>query len=478
MIDADALTDWLDNHLGRGELSVRLRDIISDESLDDDTRLLHFTRLLLPQDKMPAVWRGEVITREVIASRATTALQGDQEALAWLYSLCDGRCFSFYSPINEDIRRMDEELSGGIRSYREAWREMVNSGAPEEAMPDESSWIAEVALLTFSKEAARALRNSAANFFEPATLLSRSGWYFTFGSDLQAMSIYQLRVLEVLETVSLLDEVNTDSFDDRGNVDEDSLRNRLVVPEWQRRLVQGLIIRPGSEVVSLEQGGRHRSRDPNTFPEHVAEFLLRTLDAMRERWRDRSDEQAAAEPETQTDPAIEVRARLVRVTADFALPDESIINDEYYLALFNWQAPDDHRVSFQLNELGWGLRPTILKVRNLPQSGQLQMLLYKGCYATVSAKRRWYLPALKTQPIRVYIDDVLKLTDRLQKLFRRDVVLAKARSTTYRLHEVSASRQHLHTARTQLATSFRTLEKSARELDRDAVRGFYQSAKL
>ena len=67
------ITDWVKGELGDQELASQLLDITEDEELDGDQKLS--AALLVMNQELPLMWRGEVVTREWVTFLGTLKKQ-------------------------------------------------------------------------------------------------------------------------------------------------------------------------------------------------------------------------------------------------------------------------------------------------------------------------------------------------------------------------------------------------------------------
>jgi serine/threonine protein kinase/phage terminase large subunit-like protein len=393
--DQSHLIGWLRRTLNRADVALHFEQILADSSLSEDMKLLECCHALWPA--MPFAWRGRLITPDNLDAAAAEALDGNSSSGRWLASIHESDCLRFFASRGfASAAEIRERMSAAMTEHETAWRQIVDRGGPEGAVQTPAQALPHLVRLLFSEQVRTALRETASRLFDVSSIFIRAPWFLTFGSDAGSLTDVQRHVLVQLDRVSLLTEENVQALDQDGVINEARLQNGVVVSALQRRLLRNLVVQPGTEVRTLEPGCTHR------LDEHrpgLAALLLSSL-ARIGAALGAAIGRAARGTESSESPLPRLHAvtRFIPVTVsqrDQALPAEC----EMYLACISWQAPDDRVVRIVLRHALALTGHTRLRLRSLPSSGHIVLLVSADTSIFVSAIRRGREPALRLRPM-------------------------------------------------------------------------------
>ena len=286
----------------------------------NDRNLLEFCGTYYPGDLMPPVWRREAITASSLAGLANRALGGDGDAREQLLSLLregGGRTYfesrfqlSRYRQLYGEVSGLFRHIDRTREAYEAAWQEILDAGAPGD-MPTDEECLSHAASIACTRVEAEERRAVLARLFEPRLIMTRADWFFVFGTDPERINPSQLSVLQTLENASLLQVLNV--VDPRAGIDPAQLRDDVVLPSTQHRLLSSFFVRPGATFVTLSAGDTHDSQSDRTQP------------------RSRAERTGVADAGGDgSQPRLDVR--LLRLTLPRTDPDEH----EFHLALITW----------------------------------------------------------------------------------------------------------------------------------------------
>ena len=247
---SDALHEWLGSFSPNAAAQIE-----NARQMDPDAGLLGFCALYYPGGRMPPVWRGESISAPNLAGLAARAVAGDGSARSWLLDFLQQERYEHFAslPRYEEVTALVDSVRRTRREHHEAWSDIANAGGPNEAPDDAESWVRAV-LIACSPIDASERAAALSELFDPLLIMRRAEWFFVFGTDPDRISPSQLFVLRSLRQSSLYDATNIDYLDDLRGGDTGALRAGLVLPATQRRLSDGLSVRPGARVVNLASG--------------------------------------------------------------------------------------------------------------------------------------------------------------------------------------------------------------------------------
>jgi hypothetical protein len=108
-----------------------------------------------------------------------------------------------------------------------------------------------------------------------------------------------------------------------------------------------------------------------------------------------------------------VRVRLVRLTANNRLITPSVLDDEYYLALVSWgmgEAEEGLRLTLSLDQPGLFWTSPKLRLRNLPGSGQMLLVLTGDTRITTYRTSFGVFRRAVSNPIAIYFAPFPRIT--------------------------------------------------------------------
>ncbi len=128
-----AVLQWVEQELRDTNLARDIDDARQMESVSDDVRLLHVILRTLPG--MPPVWRGKVITRNMLLRAATQ--QNFPEGLHWLGTLYDEQVLEILAGYgNQEMGEVAGNWRADVQRYQALWaraKELEADGHREQA---------------------------------------------------------------------------------------------------------------------------------------------------------------------------------------------------------------------------------------------------------------------------------------------------------------------------------------------------------
>ena len=365
---SDALQEWLDRFSATAAAQIE-----NARQMDPDAGLLEFCALYYPGERMPPVWRGESISAPNLAGLAARAVAGDGSARSWLLDFLQQERYEHFVslPRYEEVTALVDSVRRTRREHHEAWSDVANAGGPNEAPDDDESWVQAVLIACSPIDAAERAA-ALSELFDPLLIMRRAEWFFVFGTDPDRISPSQLFVLRSLRQSSLYDATNIDYLDDLRGVDTDALRAGLVLPATQRRLSDGLSVRPGARVVNLASGDTYapeRTRGGDRRPPSTRD--------------DSSTGDGPSNPAQarRAEEGPRLRMRVVRLAIRLphpaaALTDPAAEEDEVHLAMVSWSdaGPNARLVLADPGPLPFGARLSV----PVPAEGNLQLVLARS----------------------------------------------------------------------------------------------------
>ncbi len=402
VIEAGGLRDWLQNELGRPDLSALLQRLLEDTTLNNDLRLLEFCRALWPD--LPAFWRGLSLSAINLYNTACAAERRESGSLEWLQSLLDGRCFDFYARSGcTGIENLGNRFRESLDQFGRGWNEIIEAGAPAEMRQSAQETLPTVIATAFSEQRRTALRRELLPCMDFVAVLLCEEWFLHFGTDLSVLSGPQLLILRRLARRAFANERVFESIDRSGVIDWRNPGAGVIIPEALQALLPGLnlVLWPGVIPFEIRPGEIHRPRR-GRLREWLGTIARRIGVALARR---RRPESATSEPSDL--PEITATARLVRVTA--GRPVQPLgVRDEYYFALVTWRAPENSPVRLEFDHPSWFLRTPGLRIGPLPPAGRILLLLTADTDLRVAAGR-WPFRSIRMQAIGIRFEPKEKL---------------------------------------------------------------------
>ena len=481
---SDALHEWLGSFSPNAAAQIE-----NARQMDPDAGLLGFCALYYPGGRMPPVWRGESISAPNLAGLAARAVAGDGSARSWLLDFLQQERYEHFAslPRYEEVTALVDSVRRTRREHHEAWSDIANAGGPNETPDDDESWVRAVLIACSPIDAAERAA-ALSELFDPLLIMRRAEWFFVFGTDPDRISPSQLFVLRSLRQSSLYDATNIDYLDDLRGVDTDALRAGLVLPATQRRLSDGLSVRPGARVVNLASGDTYapeRTRGGGRRPASTGDGPSNPVQARR------------------ADEGPRLRMRVVRLAIRLphpaaALADPAAAEDEVHLAMVSWSdaGPNARLVLADPGPLPFGARLSV----PVPAEGHLQLVLARSTRVYLTGRgvgrrerRRRSIQVLTGRrhpaPIRPLVAGLLPLRSALsslrdkvhsarparrlrarprQRSRRTGRVIASVRSRSVRL----AGMRPLRLARALLRATARVHQVRVRKVDVERARRY------
>lgn len=404
MILAVEVLHWLRTELHQDGHAVYLEQLLADQALNEDLRLLHFSYALWPE--MPSVWRGRSLDAENIDAAARAALEGSEPDAQWLASLADGRAFDFFDTHgHSQVAATGRQWLDRRTGYEQTWDTLIARGAPGQARPSAAVALAITAKLACSEPYRTDLRERARTLLGPTDWLRRAPWFLHFGSAVDQLSDEQIEVLRHLQQASLLNDLVVAHLDDLGELTSErlqTLQSGLIISETQQRAIRKMTLPPDAEIIILHAGQRHEPPEARTLGRTIARGIGRGLRAIVQQIAHLLSAAARRRniPATVTPPLPELRleVRMVRVKLETDVPVESPLA---WLARVSWDAPEDSSSRVVIKQLTFPFELPRLKTQLLPARGQFMTLLFdSSSLRLVRRQGRWRRNA--TAPIEVW----------------------------------------------------------------------------
>ena len=379
----EGLLDWLSG------LSVMAADRMRQaRAMDPDEGLLHFCGLYHPGDRMPPVWRGEPVSRTRTAMLARRAYSGDADAARWLGDFFgEGRERHFPARSGYgDVALLVRSVHETANEYREAWRTVAEAGGPGFEPDGDDPWVhaALICCVTLRPEEREAF---VEELFDPLLIMRRQSWFFVFGTDPDHIRPSQLFVLRSLHESSLLDVVDIEQLHDLPDVDLDVLREGVVLPATQRRLLRSLAVRAGGRIQELSVGAVHDADRESNALDPIAS----------------PPDETGRMDEAGLDPRLEMR--IVRLSVRPGLPQET--GGPFHLAMVSWAgAGPGTRLSVSDSRMFFPLPRLSLRI---PREGRLLLVLH-GSASIRLVRPRLLLRGGRRRAIRIVLRRTHPLT--------------------------------------------------------------------
>jgi len=400
VIDRDPLLQWLRDDLRRPDLASTLEGLLADSALDPDLRLLHFVHEVWPQ--APAAWRGRALSMEAIDEAAAGALQHSAPDAAWLQSLIDSQVWAFHGARGRgDLAELGARWTEARAQYDATWDAVIAAGGPQAARPSLSEALAISARACFCESYRAHLAQRSRLLLNPTDWLRREIWFTQFGSDIAAMPMPRLAVLDRLGSEASVTRPllrhSLDMLRILPQRERDAMRQGLVVSPLTERLARTLMLQPGVEPLTLQPGDRHYPPEAWSGRRQLLILLERGVVAGSRAiarawragqiwWRNRRTAanrttqapgrppgtNPAPEPAPHTTPSVtfQVLAQPVELVVDAMQAGVPVMQ-----VVIAWAAPDSRRVQIAVARRG-GLWPSVtLRLRSLPSQGQVVVLV-------------------------------------------------------------------------------------------------------
>jgi serine/threonine protein kinase len=405
-LSSHVLANWLREHLHRDDMAALLERLVADDQMHVDIKLLQFCHALYP--RITPTWRGRALSGVDLEAASQASIAGDADSLHWLQSLMDGEGFNFFSHREHpEIEVVGQQFLDGWSQYRGAWDAIIAEGAPESFRPADDQALPILTQTLFSEAAQTSLRANARTFLDPVTLLLRESWFLRFGTDIEAMSVAQLLVLQHLDQTSLLGLDNVEFLNDLGEIDARRLREGAVFLESQQRLYYGMVIRAGTDITVLHPGETFRSRPPGHFLDFMDVVLRQFGNLLKDRLariRDWILRRSRPSSPTSSEGEVSVQLRMVRVTTPEVF--QSVPLDiEAYLAMISWKVAEGLRPRLRVTYPGFLLSYPRLITPLLANQGHMLLVLASDTRIQLVARRRWYQRLLRTGYMDVLFRD-------------------------------------------------------------------------
>ena len=387
-IDAEPLLSWLRNDLSRPDVANLLEQLLDDESLSPEMRILHFARELWPG--MPASWQRRALDAAGLDSAAAAALAGSDADMRWLREARDSGALAFFDRQGYgDVASAAREWAATQERYAAAWDALLQRGAPQVARPSQDQELALATRMAFSAEYQTSLREDVARLLDPVDWMSRQPWFLHFGSDPARMLIEQIAVLRQLDRPSRQEILSLDNFAALRALAPNQAQSCLVISRGEQRRLRKLLVAPGAATIELLPGSVFAPRPRpavlvaawRTFNSWVQRQYswfrrVRTDTTAAQSGNQRPDAASTGSAQVQTGVPLALQVRLTELT----LPDaaNALGSMPIYATRVAWQAPAGSELTLRIRRLG---RPRAdrLRLRQLPVQAQIGLLLSESC---------------------------------------------------------------------------------------------------
>ena len=396
-----ALSDWLDVHFPAA--AGLLQDILGNPNYSDDVRLLRFSYPHLDNlasdsahTVIDPIWRKVVITEESLRDTARKARDGDAACTEWLTSLFrSGRPISDHGGVAYllqsrlfAIADLLNRIETSRASYEEAWSAIVAAGAPAELQPDETQSVIDMVSLAVDSEFVAQLKRQRTELFDVRLLLRRAPWFLAFGTG-RKVSAAETLVLRNVNRSSIKGETVIERLVDMPTLDLEEIKEEILVPRSQVDLLNGLVARPGAQVLELRPG--------DVFSDVQKSGLAYWWSNRRDRFCDLFSRSArwirGLFGTTAAELSLEIRA------APMVAHEDAHQMYTSYLVLASWDVRPSCATSLIVrNDDGFN-RMAKLKIRDLGASGAIQLLLTNDSRIELQAKDRWWRQPQRTESI-------------------------------------------------------------------------------
>jgi hypothetical protein len=425
-----SLPQWIETELRRADLARRVETSLSLQEEDEFLAELDYLQLCqdLTADSL-CFWRGRLLDERSVCTNARHALDGDADALDWLRELNDERLLAALES-RRDVARV-QLISTMQQAWREcdaAWEAMERAGAPVAARPDFASEYPTIVLRCLDSNARQQLRELAQNYFQPALLLFRANWFFTFGVGVE-LPWHEVHVLSQLESQSMLESIYIDPVRNLDLLSSGTLSDSVILLSTQAPLLDALALPRRATISQFDNEGefvvpRHQSQQYAAYARRTRyrsagwrslPFIQRLAERLRDSITPTTDFLFGRMLEADGSRSLPAEFYAAPLVSDDQNPftsDDSIACMVRVSWATNHEAPVVLKVT---KKWVFFLRRTVLRVIDLPSSGHLVLVVTDNANLGLRSRLRWF-ERIRSGLLRIRIDssqETLRPIDRL-----------------------------------------------------------------
>jgi len=159
-LQRNLIAPWLRDELHDQDSVLLVMDLLEDQSMTPDQRLLRLILHLAPEQ--PPVWKGMSLAVSDLTALARRALQGEAECRDALADIWDrGIVPTLAQAGHTTLGELHNRWSEAVTSYRQGWEKVIAGGAPARAKPDLRTALPALLLAVSDRDFVRALRDQA-----------------------------------------------------------------------------------------------------------------------------------------------------------------------------------------------------------------------------------------------------------------------------------------------------------------------------
>lgn len=382
-IHSPELGTWLRDALGSADLASRRQNLLDNNTLSDDDRLIRFA--YFAHRELDPFWRNIRLSSSSLQQLAAQALDGDGHAFQQLVALRDAGIAESYSSLGiHGPEQLIGDWRAGWQRYLSGWQRLQEAGAPDARPADEAAlpalirfWLSEEERLG---QTARVEQQSGAVRF-----LLRRDWYFALGHDLSTLPVEHQWILDSLDQSSLVEtltysrsyrDLTDQEFRQPPSVTAEQLMNAVLFSETTERLTRNLSLRHGSREEITLQGEEQPDQQLNpdawdSYWTRLTAPIGRRFERLAQRFRQwsarrRAPATAPNTPGGATPGTAQTAASISAVRLTLVLRDQSNV-PMGQAVLFRWNLPPDARPVIHIGHLGlFGRRITRQRIVRLP----------------------------------------------------------------------------------------------------------------
>lgn len=383
MLHSPDLGAWLRDSLGSAELGSRLQNLLENEGLSEEDRMIRFAYFAHPD--LDPTWRDIRLTRATLQQLAASALENNTEAYQKLLALRDSAIVESYSSLGiHGPRQLLGDWHAGWQRYETGWQRLVDAGAPSVRPPDEAALPA-LARLWLSEDERQALAHRIEQQSSAVRYLLHRNWYFALGHNLPELPIEFQWILEGLDQSSLVETITytqdprtlmRGDFREPTAVTAEQLMSAVLFSATTERLTRSVVLHHASREETTLVGAQ--LSDQHLVPGAWDSYWTRltaplgrhfgNLNNWAHQWWARRRQAATRNNDNNTAPAAtgETNVSISALRLDLKLPGKP--NTPLgQIALIRWELPANSRPSIHIGHLGlFGRRITRQRIVRLP----------------------------------------------------------------------------------------------------------------
>jgi len=290
VLRSEQLANWLQHSLVNQRLAMRRRELLEDESLSDDDRLVRFAYFANPL--LEPCWRGIRLSSPALQDVAARALDGDGACYEQLVSLRDTKIAESYARLGiPEPRQLMGNWAESWQRYEQGWQQLQEAGAPG-ARPDDRAAFPALVRLWLSVDQRQKLFDNIEECSGAVRYLLRRDWYFALGHDFRALPVEYQWILDSLDQSSLVEtlmysqshrDLVSMELRESPTVTDEQLMQSVLYSETTQRLTRNLVPQYQSRETITLQGAEHP--DQRLRPDISDNFLSRLTGPIGRRLR-------------------------------------------------------------------------------------------------------------------------------------------------------------------------------------------------